>query len=86
LVERTEHFVHDYARSLRRRRTTRGQMRAFCVARAAMDREFDRYRAGVDGMDFLDLMILVLDHEQAIEAPAGSRFRTDAAGRGSSDE
>lgn len=86
LIERTEHFVHDYARSLIRRRVPRSRARGFRMVRTAMDRAFERHREAADGLGFLNLALRMLDHQQSIEPAAGIRIPSDAADRGASGE
>lgn len=85
LVEGSEHFAHDYARSLRRRGTTRARMRQYRHVRAWLDGAFVRYHRSLEGGAFIDCLVEMLDHQQAIEAAAGMRLPSDAADRGASD-
>jgi hypothetical protein len=73
-VECTEHFVHDYARSLRRRRVYRTRISQFHQWRLLMARAFQAYRDSLEGPQLVELACLMIDHRQAIESAAGMRF------------
>lgn len=74
LVECTEHFVHDYARSLHRRRVYRTRISQFHQWRLLMARAFQAYRDSLEGPQLVELACLMIDHRQAIESAAGMRF------------
>ena len=74
LVERTEHFIHDYARSLRRRGASRARIRGYHLVRVAMARGFRAYRLNADLTEIIHLIEVSKRHHGAIEAAAGMRF------------
>jgi hypothetical protein len=79
LLECTEHFVHDYAQSIRRRGVSRARVRDFHQVRLRMARAFGTYCGSLQGAPLMELVHLMIDHAGALEAAAGTRFPAKGA-------